>query len=442
MSHLHRLHMLLRPIVTLGALLLGGTLALAGCAGAQETPSENGASADSARVASAPPGPRLATSENVHTVQLYRGGDERQLPVLSLRNREDRLTLEFDLMEAAGRPLSIHFYHADRTWRQDLTPSEYMDSFQDDNLIEYTSSRGTAIGYTHYAYRFPNDDIRFRVSGNYVLRVTEQGRPGEVLFERAFFITEEAGPLALQIEGVPVSGQRHPSDRPTALFTPPPDLQSNPFQYETCFVRNGRLDTARCTDRPRLASQPDLEFDLYYDEAFAPTTADYFLDLSAVRSGGQIERANRSATPYRVQLESDYAQFTGSASAVPLDGQIVVDGAVRDVSEPDVEAEYVATRFSFVPPGEQPFGRDVTLHGTFGGTTRMEWVPERGRYEGEVLLKQGLYEYYYRSEDPKLRQMLQRTLPAARDRYTAFVYYTDRSLNTDRLLAVQTVSAP
>lgn len=425
----------------LGVLLLGGALLWPGCVGLQEAPSENGASADSVQAASGPQGLELASSEHARTVQLYRGTDERQLPVLSLRDGADRLTLEFDLMEATGRPLTIRFYHADRTWRRDLSPSEYMDSFQDDHLIEYTPSRSTTVPYTHYTYRFPNDDIRFRVSGNYILRVTEQGAPGEVLFERAFFVTEAAGALALQVEGVPVSGQRRPSERPVALFSPPSGLQGDPFQYETCFVRNGRFDTARCTDRPRLASQPDLEFDLRYDEAFAPTTADYFLDLSALQSGGQIERADRSSTPYRVQLEADYAQFTGGSGASPLDGQIVVDGAVRAVGEPDVEAEYVATRFSFVPPAEQPFGRDVTLHGTFGKATRMEWVSERGRYEGEVLLKQGLYEYYYRSEDPELQQVLRRTLPAMRDRYTAFVYYSDQSLNTDRLLAVRTISA-
>lgn len=430
-----------RYALSWGALLLSGILVLAGCTGSQESQSEEAAS-DSTRATRAPEGPDLAaTSEAVRTIQLYRGADERRMPVLALRDRGDRLTLEFDLMEAAGRPLSVYFYHADRFWRRDLSPAEYMDSFQNDNLLDYTPSRGTAVAYTHYEYRFPNDNVRFRMSGNYILRVTEQGRPSEVLFERPFFVSEEAGPLALRIEDVPVSGQRQPSDRPAALFTPPSDLQGNPFQYETCFVRNGRLDTARCTDRPRLARQPDLEFDLYYDDAFVPTTADYFLDVSNLRSGGQIERTDRTQAPYRVWLEPDYAQFPGTAGAPSLDGQIVVDGAVRDVGVPDVEAEYVTTRFSFVPPGEQPLAHAVRLRGTFGATVPMEWVAARGRYEGEVLIKQGFYEYHYRSRDPALRELLRRTMPPARDRYTAFVYYTDRSLNTDRLLAVQTVEA-
>lgn len=436
-SRLRWLHGL--PVVVL-VVLLGG------CASTQSSndgangssPSEPAAQNDGAI------GPRLApTDTSIRTIQLYAGPSERQLPVLSLRNGGARLTLEFDLMEATGRPLSIHFFHADRTWERDLTPAEYMESFQDDDLMTYTPSRGTVVDYTHYTYQFPNNDIQFRVSGNYILRVTEQGQRDRVLFERPFFVTEEAGAVAMRVDDVPVSGQRSPSDLPAAQFTPPSGLQGNPFQYETCFIRNGRFDTARCTDQPRLMQQPTLGFELYRNSAFRPTTADYFLDLSAIRTGGAIEGTDRSVTPFRVLLEPDYAQFPGRmALGDALNGQVVVDDAVRSVGEPDVEAEYARVQFSFVPPNELPLGRALQLNGTFSGLTRMTWQPNRGRYEGTVLLKQGLYEYYYQSDDPALQEVLRRSLPPARDQYTAFVYYTDRTLNTDRLLAVQTAQAP
>jgi hypothetical protein len=318
-----------------------------------------------------------------------------------------------------------------------------MESFQDDNLLSYTPSRGTVVDYTHYTYQFPNDNIQFRVSGNYILRVTEQGRRDEVLFERPFFITEGAGAIAMRVDDVPVSGQQRPSDLPIAQFTPPPGLQGTPFQYEACFVRNGRFGEARCSRQPRLINQPALEFDLYRRNAFAPTTADYYLNLSTMQIGGSVAGVDRTATPYQIRLQPDYAQFPGNvATAPPLNGQVVVDEAVRGVGEPDVEAEYVNTQFSFVPPNEQPLRQELRLEGTFSGSTRMTWQPDQGRYEGERLLKQGLYEYYYASTDPALQQILRRTLPPGRDRYTTFVYYTDRTLNTDRLVAVQTAQAP
>jgi len=135
-------------------------------------------------------GPALAPQdEDIRTVPLYRGENERNLPITSLQSPEP-LTLEFDLMEQQGRPLSVYFVHANREWKRDLSPSQTLESYHDDRLVDYRGSQGTEVPYVHYEYRFPNDDIRFRVSGNYILRVTEQGRRDSVLFERPFLISD------------------------------------------------------------------------------------------------------------------------------------------------------------------------------------------------------------------------------------------------------------
>jgi len=383
-------------------------------------------------------GPALApTDDDIRTIQVYAGSDERSLPVIQL-NGGETIRLEFDLMARRGRPLSIYFDHADRSWRRDLSPSQYLESFQDDDLLRYDSSIGTQIPYVHYSYEFPNDDIRFRLSGNYVLRVTEQGQPDEVLFERPFFIAEDTGGLELSADGVVVSGQRQPSIRPIARYLPPSEIRGNPFGYTTCFLRNGRLPEAKCEDRPRLTDAPALRFELPRDRAFAPVTADYFLDLSTLRIGGAIESIDRSTSPFGVLLEPDFAQFAGSSLGPTLNGQTVVRGA-QSVQNPDVSSEYVRTTFAFVPPNEQPIGGRLRVAGSFTGmqvdpALEMNFVADRGRYEGHVLLKQGQYEYYYDSTDPALRRILQQNLPRATNTYTAFVYYEDVSLNTDRLL--------
>lgn len=414
--------------------------ALIACAGSES--STNGGSASSSEAASSEPGPTLEpTREGVNTIQLYRG-DERALPILALEGGAP-LTLEFDLMEEDGRPLSIYFYHADRNWNRDLSPARFLQSFQNDALIDYRPSRGTDVRYMHYTYEFPNDDIRFAVSGNYVLRVTEQGRRDSVLFERTFFVTESTGVLNLGVEGVVVAGQRQPSDLPIAQYTPPSGAASGSFDYATCFVRNSRLSTSRCTDRPRLGGAPALRFELPRREAFAPSVANFGLDLSVLRVGRQIERIDRQSRPYRVLLEPDYARFAGTTLQEPLFGQVVVRGAVRNVVDPEVAGEYVMTTFSFVPPNERPLAGEVVVAGSFTDgridpDLRLAWVEDRGRYEGDVLLKQGLYEYFYASSDPELQEVFRQSLPPRPDRYTAFVYYRDPGLGSDRLMAVGT----
>src|SRR5690606_1784303 len=119
------------------------------------------------------------------------GETEASLPIISLGS-QDRLTLEFDLMTDRSRPLSVYFYHADRTWRRDLLPAEYMSGFYYDQILDYRGSSAAQSRYVHYTYDFPNENVQFRISGNYILRVAEQGAEDEPLFERAFFVSEQA----------------------------------------------------------------------------------------------------------------------------------------------------------------------------------------------------------------------------------------------------------
>jgi hypothetical protein len=410
---------------------------LAGCTSTEQA-DENPSSSDPVTVQ-----PEFAPSAtSVRTVQLYRGDDERSLPVITL-NSDEALTLEFDLMELQGRPLSVYFEHADRTWQRDLSPSRTLESFQNDRLVDYQSSRGTEVSYVHYQYRFPNDDIRFRISGNYVLRVTERGRRDSVLLEQPFFVAEETGGLKLQGESIAVPGQRQPSLRPIARFRPPAEIQGDPFGHTACFVRNGRLTDTRCEERPLLVRQPELEFELARDRAYAPSMTEYALDLSTLRSTSQIARVDRSQTPFRVMLDADYARFEGTetASGLTANGQTVVRGALSDRVDPSVRAEYVETRFAFVPSDAQSYSRPFTVAGSFSGMdpargTTMEWSPAREQYEGTVLLKQGRHQYFYSTSDPAFPEQKQSQQARARSTYTAFVYYRDNRRNTDRLLRV------
>lgn len=412
----------------------------AACASSGETEGENGGD-DGADRTSVERGLNLAPqSDQIRTVQLYRGEDERNLPVTSLRPSES-ITLEFDLMEEQGRPLSVYFYHADRSWRRDLSPSQFLESYQNDNLLDYTISQGTAVPYVHYEYRFPNRDIRFRLSGNYIIRVTEKGRKDSVLFERPFFVTEDAGSVQMGTKLVQVPGQFGGSVRPVTRFTPPEELTGDPFGYTTCFIRNGRIPDTRCEDRPLLARQPNLEFELDRNLAFAPATADYSVDLGNLRTGAGILRVDRTVSPFQVALEPDYAQFSGRDLDADLKGQIVIREAVSGRANPEVTAEYVRTAFAFVPPKERPLSERVVVAGSFSQMDpaqgmEMDWIPSRSQYEGEVLLKQGHYQYFYSSSDPVFEREIRQSQSRMQSTFTTFVYYEDPSTGTDRLLRV------
>lgn len=422
----------------LGLCLCAALLGLpAGCKSTEQQTDEN-SSSPPARTTIQPEFAAPGTS--VRTVQLYPGDNERSLPVVTL-NGGTSLTLEFDLMAEQGRPLSVYFQHADRQWRRDLSASQILESFQDDRLVDYRPSQGTEVSYVHYQYRFPNDDIRFQISGNYILRVTERGRRDSVLFEQPFFVAEKKGGLRLGAEVINSPGQRAPSFRPTARYTPPPEARGDPLGHTVCFVQNGRLTDTRCEDQPLLASQPELEFELERGRAYAPTTADYQLDLSELQATAQIASVDRTRSPFRVLLDADYARFGENPGRPTGPGQPIVRGAVSNRLDPALSAEYVETTFVFVPSDDRPYGSPLVVSGSFSGMdprrgTRMEWNATQEQYERTVLLKQGRYQYFYSTDDPALTKQIQAIQPRPAGTYTAFVYYRDARHNTDRLLQV------
>jgi hypothetical protein len=184
-----------------------------------------------------------------------------------------------------------------------------------------------------------------------------------------------------------------------------------------------------------------MEFYLEPEVSFEPEGAAYFVDISNLRASPSISASDFTQSPYRIYLEPDFARFGGSGLAPLLNGQSMIEEAVR-MGEADVSSEYVLTRFAYVPPDEQRLDGEVILTGSFNGwqydaANQLAWVPEQARYEGDLLLKQGQYEYRYVIRDRRAVRALRGNMPRADNQYAAFVYFEDIRVNTDRLLAVK-----
>jgi hypothetical protein len=381
----------------------------------------------------------------VYTIQVYQEGSEVELPVYHM-DRGVPLVLAFDVVESRSRPLSVYFYHADRTWRRDLVPAEYLESFHRDDLINYQPSRATQIQYVHYRYSFPNNAIRFRLSGNYILRVTEQRMEDEALFERPFFVSESGTGIDFGFDSIVISGSPYTAIQPTVQFTPREPTVGNAFDYTVCFVRNGLWNQSRCADRPALAGQPSMRYFLEPETSFLPDASDYFLDVSDVRIGSQIERTDLVRSPWLAQLEPDYFRFPGTPGAPLLNGQIIVDEAVRSVAEPSTAAEYIDVQFSMVPDNEFRVPGSVYVVGSFNGyradaSSLMEWNGPARRYEATQRMKQGRYEYRYVFSDAATARGARGVSPRFDNLITAFVYFRDLRVSTDRLVSAASVFA-
>jgi hypothetical protein len=370
------------------------------------------------------------------TVQLYRTPDETTMPVIVM-GRGQTLTLEFDVLgDGGGRPLTAHFYHLDRSGRRDLPPTDYLRSFLTDDLRDWRPSGATAVRYTHYTYTFPNASIDFLASGLYVIRITEVGDESAPLFERMFVIDENAADV--QMTFLPGLSPRGVATQPVAELRPGTPLQdAQVFDYTVCFARDGRLDRLRCTGEPSLLDRALYRFALPREAAFDAEGPLFEIDLSVLRASTQVTSIDYGTRPFTVELEADYERFGDDIfDDIVRAGRPLIAG-VRDVPDPDVDAEYLDIRFHYVPDGERSTG-EVRVTGAFddwraGVEGRMDWNASAGRYEGTRRLKQGRYGYRY-IHDGAARQTSGLPQPAL---YTALVFLHDPIRLTDRLVAVR-----
>ena len=418
-------------------MLLVGVLMLSACASTEEA-SEN-------RPPRPPEPEGLALpvdNPDARTIQLHAGSGETSLPIVEMGSGL-HLRLAFDMMGSRGRPLTVYFYHADRNWKRDLFAAEYLSIFHRDDIMDYRQSQATYVDYVHYEYQFPNSVIDFRLSGNYILRVTEQGREDEVLFERPFFVTEQSTPIDMRLDNVLVAGRQFTSIQPFVRFSPP-ELNTNVFDYTVCFLRNSWYQASRCVDRPSLNVRPDLQYFLEPRNSFGHLTANYYINLSDIRTGGRIERVDQNSIPWSVTLEPDYANLGASGIAPFLNGQSLVREGVRSVTDPDYSGEYIDVTLRLVPPNEQRVQGRVFIVGSFSNweaieENRLQWDGSRGWYEGVVNMKQGQHEYRYMVDDAGLQRALDGGIPQTQNMFTTFIYFDDISAQTDRLIAAQGV---
>ncbi len=388
-------------------------------------------------------------AERVGTVQLYAEGRETNPPIIRLGGGA-QLTLKFDLIASEGRPLSVYYYQADRNWERRLLPAEYIDGFQRSELTRYDLSQLSEVPYVHYEHTFPGNPndadpfaassaFRFTVSGNYIVRVTEQGRENEVLFERPFFVAEDRIGSELAVDAISVPGRGGLSLQPILRLDAAPEIAAQTFDLDVCFVRDGRYEATRCTDQAQRYDPSILTYLLQPTNAFQPTADTYYLDLRSLDVSTQIAQLDRAASPPRVVLQADASAFPADDSDPLLAGQSVV-GSARVSGDPDVAAEYVAATFRFIPPDEQNVG-SVFLEGSWSGWSRpaepMRWIGADRVYEQTILVKQGEHEYRYVSPSPALARARRGVLGRRDQVFTGFVYFRDVALQTDRLISAQ-----
>jgi hypothetical protein len=380
---------------------------------------------------------------NIHTVLLYRTGWELSSPAIALGSGE-KLTLGFDDFHGGRKDYRYTFIHCDAAWRpSELLPSDYIEGFYEDYITDYHASYNTLQRYTHYSLEFPTTDMLPVISGNYVLKVWEEGRPDQPVFTRRFLVFENLVSIHGRIHAatdIDERNYRQEVDFSIDLLSYPMD---QPYRnLHVILQQNGRWDNAITGLKPRMVKGNILDFDHDQGNVFDGLNEFRYVDIKSLRyTTENVRQIVEDDTSYTVVLRPDVRRpFQVYSLDRDINGRAFIK--VNEGTDSRVESEYVQVAFTL--PYDAPLlngnlyilGALTALEAHPSG--RMDWDARKRAYTATLYLKQGYYNYLYAFlEDGKSfadAALIEGSHEETENDYTVLVYYHETGERYDRLI--------
>lgn len=342
--------------------------------------------------------------DRVKTVQLTKAGTEDRYPVLAL-NTSDQLELSFDILGNKNEYFQYTIVHCDANWNPTpLGQNEYIKGITFDNISDFKYSTNTYVKYVHYSLKLPNDNMKPGIAGNYLIKVYRNFDEEDLVLTRRMMILNPAVSIDGNVKPATLAQYRYTKQEVAFTVNYKGFNMPDPYRDVTVTIlQNNRWDNAITGLKPLFIRENVLDYNYYDQTLFAGGNEFRFFDTRSLRQFSQNVRTKTLDTVYHCYL--NYEESRGSKqyfNYLDYNGKRVIDN--KDGQNPPIDGDYAWMTFYLLNMTQ--LEQDVYVYGEF---TDWRLLPEykmlynknRSRYELDVLLKQGRYEYKYATATPE-----------------------------------------
>lgn len=385
----------------------------------------------------------------IETVLLYNTKDSLAFPMMRL-NQGGRMRLHFDDLVGDFQRYSYTFVHCNWDWTpSQLQKQEYLAGFDNNFIDDYEFSFNTIVPYTHYQLEFPNQNVRFLKSGNYLLVVYADNDPNKIVLTRRFLIWEPIVSAPMFVRRPTVVDYR--DEYQEIDFEVNHGGYNIPYPYQdlhVVLVQNRRWDNAIYNLQPLFVRDGSLSYNYEYENLFLGGNEYRYFDTKDLITFQSRVSQIKFDTLFQVLVTPDQPRrFTTYSFWPDVNGQRVI----RNIRgrNPHVDGDYAMTHFRLYMPEPTTEG-NIYVYGGLSDWRidpryMMRYNYKRGAYEAQILLKQGYYNYEYvlvrdgtGQVDPSY---IEGTHFETENQYSVLVYHREMGQRYDRLVGVSTVNA-
>ncbi|MDR1591589.1 MAG: DUF5103 domain-containing protein [Prevotellaceae bacterium] len=386
-------------------------------------------------------------SRQVHTLLVVPENDHMGAPVISL-NGEQRIVVSFD---ETGYGIKDYYYtviHCNADWTPSLLlPSEAISGFSAGRFSGELSQNTTTL-YANYQTTFPNDDIAFRVSGNYAVLIAEDNDFNHPAAVACFSVVEPTVTIQARISGttdIELNGRFQQLEF-TVIHSE--YTIRDPFsELHVKVEQNRRSDNAVQEIHPTYTAISKQTYKNNRALIFEGGNQYRTIDISSEYTyGGGIERIEFHDDAYHVTLTPDRirAGVSVPTAGYDADGRLLVNRQHSDAVA--VEADYMWVHFTLPMAKPLPDGNVHILGDLCGNrldaSSRMAYDAAQGIYYKSLWLKQGGYSYQYafvKNGDVKATlQPVEGSYWQTDNSYSIYVYHRPWGERYDKLVGFLT----
>lgn len=393
----------------------------------------------------------------IHTLQTIVNDDWLLDDVITL-GTDDWVTISFDHFSHDYHRFIYKIIHCNADWTpSDLFEVDYMEGFNNQPFEDYENSLNTTMLYTHYRLELPNDDIQFKVSGNYRVEIyldeDEEESPQSSTFNfqttpiavACFRIVEPCMGLNASItSNTDIDTYLSHQQVSFTVNYPPNDVVDPSTEIKPYVYQNSRTDNCVTLVKPTYVTPGRAEY-THNKKLIFPAGNEYrrFEIINMHHATQGVDKITFFAPYFHATLLSDTPRRNYSYDE-DHDGRYLIRYNLAD--DPATEADYLFVHFRLDMPqrtGGKFYLSSEFTYNDFNPTYQATYNEAEQAYETSVMLKQGAYDFLYLwvpdGTDIGQTGPAEGNFYEAENEYQIYIYHRSFGGRYDRLVATQQI---